>query len=55
MPDVPKKHHYERNSYADMANNMGPRIKRLQELTRVTFPSTLNPETGLALVNRVFP
>lgn len=55
MPDVRKKCRYERTSYAGMADNMEPRIKRLEELTRVTFLSTLDPDTCLALINRVFP
>ena len=38
-----------------MADDMEPRIKRLEELTRVVFLSTLNPDTCRTLVDRVFP
>lgn len=55
MPSVRKKRRYERASYADMADNIEPRIKRLEELTRVVFLSTLDPDTCRALVNRLFP
>ena len=54
-PGVRKKRNYQRTSYTDMADDMEPRIKRLEELTRIVFLSTLDPDTCRTLVDRVFP
>ena len=42
-------------SFAEAADSIDPRIKRLEELTRITFIASLDTETCAGLVCRVFP
>ncbi|KAF1935813.1 hypothetical protein EJ02DRAFT_438964 [Clathrospora elynae] len=50
-----KRRPYEKTDYASLADGMEPRVKRLEDLTRICFLATLDPDTCCHLVNKVFP
>jgi hypothetical protein len=50
-----KRRRYEKTDYAGLADGMEPRVKRLEDLTRICFLATLDPDTCCHLVRKVFP